>query len=131
MARHTFSIRRIMLCTASVAMPLAAFGRFEQSGLLVSFIIAVPLFIACLIASRDQLQSMLGILACTFAGICVSLLFPTVGRYEDFVAQSQLFGMIGCFVGLFWSEGLYASKRRARRSDGETGCRATNDLKTG
>ena len=111
-----FSIRRLLLGTVFVALPFAAFGGFEPNGIVVSAFIAAPMFIACCIASRDQLHSMFGIMACTTFGLFIGALFPTVGRPYDVnvMAPVNFCAMIGCAVGLIWSEFFYAKQLRER-----------------
>lgn len=111
-----FSIRRLLLGTIFVALPFAAFGGFEPNGIIVSTFIAVPMFIACCIATRDQLHSMFGIMAYTTFGLFIGALFPTVGRRYDanVMAAINFCAMIGCAVGLSRSEFFYTKQLRER-----------------
>ena len=111
-----FSIRRLLLGTVFVALPFAAFGGFEPNGIIVSTLIAVPIFIACCIASRDQLHSMFGVMAYTTFGLFIGALFPTVGRRYDVMMPINFCAMTGCAVGLIRSEFFYAKQSRVRTS---------------
>jgi hypothetical protein len=116
MSTTRFSIRRLLLGTMFVALPFAVFGRYGQSGVIVSIFIAVPMFIACCIASRDQLQSMFGIIACTAFGLFIGALFPSVGRRYDMAMKITVYAMSGRAVGLLWSEIFYAKQARENAS---------------
>jgi hypothetical protein len=111
-----FSIRRLLLGTVFVALPFSAFGGFGLNGVIVSIFIAVPMFIACCVASRDQLQSMFGIIACTTFGLFIGALIPSVGRPYDMAMQINFYAISGCVVGLLWSEFFYAKQARGRAS---------------
>ncbi len=101
-----------MLGTAFVALPFAVFSGFGFNGVIVSAFISIPMFIACCIASRDQLQSMFGIIACTTFGLFVGALCQPVGRQGDVTNHLIVFAMLGCVVGLIWSELFYSRHAR-------------------
>lgn len=115
MPRLKFSIKRLMLGTAFVALPFATFGGFGENGIVVSIVIAVPMFISSCIASRDQLQSMFGIIGFTTLGLITgTIVSPVVGRRYDVAMHENICAMFGCAIGLFWSENFYAGRLRAR-----------------
>ena len=117
MAKPTISIRRILLGMVFVALPFSAFGGFGPQGIIVAAIIAVAMFTACCIASRDQLQSMFGIIACTTVGLFIGTLFmPTFTRHYNSTNYLIFFGSIGCFIGILWSEHFYSVKMREQAS---------------
>ena len=113
MAKRTISIRRILLGMVFVALPFSAFGGFGLRGIVIATVIAVAMFTACCIASRDQLQSMFGIIACTTVGLFFgSLLMPTYSMHFNSANLFFFYGLIGAFVGILWSEHFYSVKKR-------------------
>ena len=116
MAKRTISIRRMLLGMVFVALPFSAFGGFGPQGIIVAAIIAVAMFTACCIASRDQLQSMFGIIACTIAAIFVGGLFIGPSNRHGPVSDLILYASVGCAIGILWSEHFYSVKRREQGS---------------
>ncbi len=99
-----------------VALPYSAFGGFGLQGNIVATIIAISMFTACCIASRDQLQSMFGIIACTVAVVFVGALFPRPGNRLDGARDLIFYASIGCTIGILWSEHFYSVKKRQQAS---------------
>lgn len=97
---------------AFVALPFSAFSGFGPQGIIVATVIAVAMFTACFIASRDQLQSMFGIIACTIAVVFVGGLFTVPSNRRDGASVFIFYASVGCAIGILWSEHHYSVKRR-------------------
>ncbi len=120
MARFQFSVGRIFLGIIFVALPFSTFGRMELMGILASLMIAIPMFIASCIATREQFQSMFGIIACTVSVSFIAALFaPAYRRFDE--AQYFLFwALVGMFSGILWSESYYRYMAKASLSSTTT-----------
>ena len=116
MTTTKFSIRRLLLGTVFVALPFATFGGFGLNGIVVSIFIAVPMFTASCIASREQLRSIFGIVTWTTFGLFIGGLFPSVGRQYDWEKQQIFCALCGCAAGLLRSEMFYAREASERAS---------------
>jgi RsiW-degrading membrane proteinase PrsW (M82 family) len=84
--------------------------------MMVASFIAIHMFIACCIATKDQLQSMFGIIACTVAVVFVGALFPKPGNRLDGARDLIFYASIGCAIGILWSEHFYSVKTREQAS---------------
>lgn len=99
-----------------VALPFSAFSGFGRQGIIIATIIAVAMFTACCIASRDQLQSMFGIIACTIAVVFLGGLFIGPSNRHDDANNLIICASVGCAMGILWSEHFYSVKRREQAS---------------
>ena len=116
MAKRTISIRRMLLGMVFVALPFSAFSGFGPQGIIVAAIIAVAMFTACCIASRDQMQSMFGIIACTVAFVLLEGLFTGPSNRHGPASDLILYTSVGCAIGILWSEHFYSVKKREQAS---------------
>lgn len=103
------SIRRLLLGMTAAAVPIALFGRPGMHGILISMAIGIPLVLICLIATREQLRSAVGILACTTFGWFIGSLLPAM-RLSESQSNMTWSAVAGCIIGLLWSEAFYAGR---------------------
>lgn len=85
-----------------VSMAFAAFGSYGAKGILVSTVISTSMLLACCIATRDQLYSMFGLIACATIGLLTAGLFGVV---------------LGCVAGILFGESIYAESIRRQLAD--------------
>ncbi len=73
-----------------VSMAFAAFASYGTKRVLFSTVISTSMLLACCIATRDQLYSMFGIIACATIGLLTAGLFGVVlGCVAVYFLESQ------------------------------------------
>ncbi len=113
MSRCISRLMRLLLGLAFVGLSFYAFGNNGEEGVIVSTAIAVPMFVACSMASRDQFGSTFVLITFSTIGFFIGLESPPIPwRYSGM--EPTVFAIVGCAIGLVWVEWNYRRNRRSK-----------------
>ena len=107
-----FSVKRLLVAVASLAIPFSAFSYMGATGIAISVVVGTSLAVISLVIQRWQILPMLrtGALAILGAFLAHGLFAnPISYRYYDY-GQFHWYG-IGGFFGMVWGMTLTANQR--------------------
>ncbi len=104
---HQFGLRRLLVGTALVAVPLSIFPAFGRPGTIVAIVIAVCCFFIALLAKTYQVWAIGRLLVGGFIGWFFGLLLAPGYRTIEDAQVVILFTIVGLVAGAVWAFPAY------------------------